>query len=169
MTDQQIADAKGGSIFHIPTALGAIVPTYNVPEAGSTQLNFTPDDLVGIYLGDIGTWSDPRLVADNPVLANVDQPIVVVHRSDGSGTTFGFTDYLSAVSSDWKSAVGKGTSVNWPVGLAISSTPVCKASLPRRQALLLPCRPICASASSTRLVRMRIRFQRLRGFWPTAT
>jgi phosphate transport system substrate-binding protein len=123
MTDEQLQAAKGGQLFHIPTALGAIVPTYNVPEATSVQLNFTPDSLSAIYLGDIQSWNDPRLVADNPVLANVDQPIVVVHRSDGSGTTFGFTDYLSSVSSDWLSMVGKGTSVNWPVGLGASGNP----------------------------------------------
>jgi phosphate transport system substrate-binding protein len=111
--------AKGGQIFHIPTALGAIVPTYNVPEA-TTQLNFTGDTLAGIYLGTISTWNDPMLVADNPELASVNQPIVVVHRSDGSGTTFGWTDYLSSVSADWKSQVGKDTSVNWPVGLGAS-------------------------------------------------
>jgi phosphate transport system substrate-binding protein len=120
MTDDQLKAAKGGSIFHIPTALGAIVPTYNVPEVASAPLNFTPDDLAGIFLGDIQMWNDPRLVGDNPVLANVDQPIVVVHRSDGSGTTFGWTDYLSAVSPDWNTRVGKGTSVDWPVGLGAS-------------------------------------------------
>jgi phosphate transport system substrate-binding protein len=119
MTDEQLAAARGGQLFHIPTALGAIVPTYNVPEA-TTQINFTGDTLAGIYLGDIQTWNDPRLVADNPFLSGVDQPIVVVHRSDGSGTTFGFTDYLSKVSADWQSKVGKSTSVNWPVGLGAS-------------------------------------------------
>jgi phosphate transport system substrate-binding protein len=119
MTDDQLK-AAAGPIFHIPTALGAIVPTYNLPEAGSTQLNFTPDAIAGIFLGDIQMWNDPMLVADNPVLAGVNQPIVVVHRSDGSGTTYGFTDYLSKVSPDWQTKVGKGTSVNWPVGLGAS-------------------------------------------------
>src|SRR5579859_1523512 len=119
MTDAQLAGAKGGQILHIPTALGAIVPTYNVPEA-TTQLNFTGDTISGIYLGTISMWNEPLLVADNPVLANVAQPIVVVHRSDGSGTTYSFTDYLSSVSADWKSQVGKDTSVNWPVGLGAS-------------------------------------------------
>jgi len=119
MSDTQLQAAKGGQILHIPTALGAIVPTYNVPEA-TTQLNFTGDTLSGIYLGNIQTWNDPLLVADNPILANVDQAIVVVHRSDGSGTTFGFTDYLTSVSPDWKAQVGKDTSVNWPVGLGAS-------------------------------------------------
>jgi phosphate transport system substrate-binding protein len=119
MTDEQLQAARGGQILHIPTALGAIVPTYNVPEA-TTQINFTGETLSGIYLGDIQTWNDPRLVADNPFLADIDQPIVVVHRSDGSGTTYGFTDYLSKVSPDWQSRVGKSTSVNWPVGLGAS-------------------------------------------------
>jgi phosphate transport system substrate-binding protein len=123
MTDAQIAAAKGGPIFHIPTALGAIVPTYNVPDVGSTQLNFTGDTLAGIFLGDIQKWNDPQLVADNPILAGVNQDIVVVHRSDGSGTTFGFTDYLSSISPDWQANVGKGTSVNWPVGLGASGNP----------------------------------------------
>src|SRR6266851_1569807 len=123
MTPEQMQTAKGGALFHIPSALGAIVPTSNVPEARDVQLNFTPDSLSGIFLGDIQTWNDPRLVADNPVLAKLDQPIVVVHRSDGSGTTFGFTDYLSSVSPDWQAQVGKGTSVNWPVGLGASGNP----------------------------------------------
>jgi phosphate transport system substrate-binding protein len=119
MTDAQLQAAKGGPIFHIPTALGAIVPTYNVPEA-TDQLKFTGATLAGIFLGDIQMWNDPALVADNPKLAGVNQSIVVVHRSDGSGTTFGFTDYLSRVSSDWQTRVGKDTSVNWPVGLGAS-------------------------------------------------
>lgn len=118
MTDAQLQAAKG-PIFHIPTALGAIVPTYNVPEA-TDQLNFTGDTLAGIFLGTISTWSDPQLVADNPVLSSVDQPITVVHRSDGSGTTYGWTDYLSSVSPDWQAQVGKETSVNWPVGIGAS-------------------------------------------------
>jgi phosphate transport system substrate-binding protein len=122
MTDAQLQAAKGGPIFHIPTALGAIVPTYNVPEA-TDQLKFTGATLAGIYLGDITMWSDPALVADNPQLAGVNQEIVVVHRSDGSGTTFGFTDYLSSVSPDWQARVGKDTSVNWPVGLGASGNP----------------------------------------------
>jgi phosphate transport system substrate-binding protein len=104
MTDDQLQAAKGGSIFHIPTALGAIVATYNIPEASSTQLNFTPDDLAGIFLGDIQMWNDPMLVSDNPVLASIN-------------------DYLSKVSPDWQSRVGKGTSVNWPVGLGANGNP----------------------------------------------
>jgi phosphate transport system substrate-binding protein len=116
MTDEQTKAAKGGDVFHIPTALGAIVPTYNIPEV-KTRLKFTGQNLAGIFLGDISKWNDPKLVADNPDLAQVDKEIVVVHRSDGSGTTFGWTDYLSTISPDWSSKVGKATSVNWPTGL----------------------------------------------------
>ena len=122
MTDDQLAAAKGGPILHIPTALGAIVPTYNIPGVNA-KLKFTGDTLAGIYLGDIQKWNDPKLVADNPDLANVSEDIVVVHRSDGSGTTFGWTDYLSAVSPTWSQKVGKATSVDWPVGLGGSGNP----------------------------------------------
>jgi len=122
MTDEQLAAAKGGPIFHIPTALGAIVMTYNIPN-NKTKLKFTGATIAGIFLGDISKWNDPKLVADNPDLAHVNQDIVVVHRSDGSGTSFGFTDYLSTVSPDWQSKVGKGTSVSWPVGLGGSGNP----------------------------------------------
>jgi phosphate transport system substrate-binding protein len=122
MTDEQLAAAKGGPIFHIPTALGAIVMTYNIPN-NKTKLKFTGATIAGIFLGDISKWNDPKLVADNPDLAQVNQDIVVVHRSDGSGTSFGFTDYLSTVSPDWQSKVGKGTSVSWPVGLGGSGNP----------------------------------------------
>ena len=116
MTDDQMQAARGGPILHIPTALGAIVPTYNLPEAKS-KLKFTGDSIAGVFFGDITKWNDPKLVADNPDLAQVNQDIILVHRSDGSGTTFGFTDYLSKVSPDWKSKVGTATSVNWPVGI----------------------------------------------------
>jgi phosphate transport system substrate-binding protein len=115
MTDDQLKAAKG-DVLHIPMTLGAVVMTYNVPEA-KTALKFTGDTIAGIYLGDIKKWNDPKLVADNPALANVNQDIIVVHRSDGSGTTYAFTDYLSNVSSIWKSKIGTGTSVNWPTGL----------------------------------------------------
>jgi phosphate transport system substrate-binding protein len=116
MTDDQLKAAKGGDVYHIPTALGAIVATYNIPNVNA-KLKFTGTTLAGIFLGDISKWNDPKLVADNPDLAQVNQDIVVVHRSDGSGTTFGWTDYLSTVSPDWQSKVGKATSVNWPTGL----------------------------------------------------
>ncbi len=116
MTDEQLAGAKGGELYHIPTALGAIVPTYNLPTVKS-KLKFTGETLEGIFLGTIQKWNDPKLLADNPDLANLNEDIVVVHRSDGSGTTFGFTDYLSTVSPEWQQKVGKATSVNWPTGL----------------------------------------------------
>lgn len=122
MTDEQLTAAKGGPIFHIPTALGAIVLSYNIPNV-KTKLKFTGATIAGIFLGDISKWNDPKLVADNPDLAQVNEDIVTVHRSDGSGTTFGFTDYLSTVSPDWNSKVGKATSVNWPVGLGGSGNP----------------------------------------------
>ena len=115
MSDAQLKAAKG-EVLHIPMTLGAVVLTYNVPEA-KTPLKFTGDTIAGIYLGDIKKWNDPKIVADNPALANVNQDIVVVHRSDGSGTTYAFTDYLSNVSASWKSKVGNGTAVNWPTGL----------------------------------------------------
>jgi phosphate transport system substrate-binding protein len=116
MTDDQLKGAKGGDVYHIPTALGAIVATYNIPNVNA-KLKFTGATLAGIFLGDINKWNDPKLVADNPDLTQVNQDIVVVHRSDGSGTTFGWTDYLSTVSPDWNTKVGKATSVNWPTGL----------------------------------------------------
>ena len=118
MTDQQLTEAKGGPIYHVPTALGAVVATYNIPEVpASTRLRFTGDTLAGIFLGDIKRWSDPRLKADNPNVTFPDKDIVSVHRSDGSGTTYIFTDYLSAVSSKWKDSIGTSTTVNWPGGL----------------------------------------------------
>ncbi len=115
MTDEQLQAAKS-AVLHIPMTLGAIVLTYNVPEAKS-PIQLTGETIAGIFLGDIKKWNDAKLVADNPDLKNVGKDIVVVHRSDGSGTSFAFTDYLSAVSDAWKSKVGKGTSVNWPTGL----------------------------------------------------
>ena len=115
MTDEQLSQAKG-KILHIPTVLGAVVPAYNVPGV-SGELKFTPEALAGIYLGKISTWNDPAIAKANPGVKLPGDPIVVIHRSDGSGTTFIFTDYLSNVSGDWKSSVGKGTSVKWPVGL----------------------------------------------------
>lgn len=116
MTDEQLQAAKKGQVLHIPMALGAVVPTTNIPGV-TEELKFTPETLAGIFLGEITKWNDPKLVADNPALANVNQNIVTVHRSDGSGTTYIFTDYLSAVSPTWKQKVGTGTSVKWPVGL----------------------------------------------------
>jgi phosphate transport system substrate-binding protein len=119
MTDDQLAAAKGGRILHIPTAMGAVVPTYNLPELAGAKspLRFTPDMLAGIYLGEILKWNDAKLVAENPSLKAIDKYIVVVHRSDGSGTTNIWTSYLSAVSDKWAKQVGAGNSVQWPVGL----------------------------------------------------
>jgi phosphate transport system substrate-binding protein len=115
MTDEQLKQAKT-TILHFPTVLGAVVPAYNI--AGVTQdLNFTPEALAGIFLGKITKWSDPELKKANPGINLPDQNIVVIHRSDGSGTTYVWVDYLSKVSPEWKSKVGVNTSVNWPVGL----------------------------------------------------
>ena len=115
MTDEQLAQAKT-KILHIPTVLGAVVPAYNVPGV-ATELKFTPEALAGIFLGKITTWNDPAIAKANPGVNLPSQPIIVIHRSDGSGTTYIFTDYLSKVSSDWQNGPGKGTSVKWPVGL----------------------------------------------------
>jgi phosphate transport system substrate-binding protein len=114
MTDEQLAQSKT-KILHVPTVLGADVPAYNLNVSG--ELKFTPEALAGIFLGKITTWSDPALAKANPGLKLPGDPIIVIHRSDGSGTTFIWTDYLSKVSPDWKSQVGTGTSVKWPVGL----------------------------------------------------
>jgi phosphate transport system substrate-binding protein len=116
MTDELIKafqDKRGTGILHFPTVLGAAVPTYNVPGVTGT-LNFTPEALAGIYLGKITKWNDPALTSANKGVNLPANDIVVVHRSDGSGTTFIWTDYLSKVSSEWKN---KGASISWPVGL----------------------------------------------------
>ena len=114
MSDENLAKAPG-KILHIPTVAGAIVITYNLP--GNPALKFDGDTIAGIYLGQIKKWNDPKLTGLNPGVKLPDQDIVVVHRSDGSGTTFIFTDYLSKVSSEWKSKAGTNTSVNWPTGI----------------------------------------------------
>jgi len=119
MTDAQLADARthlGTEIIHFPTALGADVPIYNIPGI-SAELNFTPDALAGIFLGKITKWNDPEIQKVNPSVKLPGNDIVVIHRSDGSGTTYVWVDYLSKVSPEWKSKVGVNTSVNWPVGL----------------------------------------------------
>lgn len=119
MTDEQIADFKtkrGAAILHFPTVLGADVPVYNVPGV-ATGLKFTGEALAGIYLGKITKWNDPAITAANPGVKLPASDIVVVHRSDGSGTTYIWVDFLSKVSPEWQSKVGKATSVNWPVGL----------------------------------------------------
>jgi phosphate transport system substrate-binding protein len=119
MNDEQIkafTDKHGFGVLHFPTVLGAAVPTYNVPGVTST-LNFTPEALAGIFLGKITKWNDPAIADANKGVKLPADDIVVVHRSDGSGTTYIWSDYLSKVSDEWKSKVGKGSSINWPVGL----------------------------------------------------
>jgi phosphate transport system substrate-binding protein len=103
-------------ILQFPTVLGAVVPTYNIPGV-SAVLNFTPQALADIYLGKVTKWNDPEITGPNPGVKLPATDILVIHRSDGSGTTFVWTDYLSKISSEWKSRVGSNTSVNWPVGL----------------------------------------------------
>jgi phosphate transport system substrate-binding protein len=115
MTDQQLADAKQ-KIYHLPTVLGAVVPAYNVPGV-SGEIKFSGPVLADIFLGKIANWNDKAIAKLNPGASFPDRPIVIVHRSDGSGTSYIFTDYLSKVSSDWATGPGKGTSVKWPVGL----------------------------------------------------
>ena len=114
MSDDNLAKAPG-KILHIPTVAGADVVTYNLP--GNPSLKLDADTIVGIFLGNIKKWNDAKITATNPGVTLPDQEIVVVHRSDGSGTTYIFTDYLSKVSPDWKQKVGTNTSVNWPTGI----------------------------------------------------
>ena len=115
MTDEQLKEAKT-KILHIPTVMGAVVPAYNVPGV-SADIKFTPEALSGIFLGKIQMWNDAAITSANPGVKFPDQSIIVIYRSDGSGTTFIFTDYLSKISKDWATTVGKGTSVKWPGGL----------------------------------------------------
>jgi len=114
MSDENLTKAPG-KLLHIPTVAGAVVMVSNLP--GNPSLKLDGDTIAGIYLGQIKKWNDPKLTALNPGAKLPDQDIVVVHRSDGSGTTFIFTDYLSKISPEWKSKVGNNTSVNWPVGI----------------------------------------------------
>lgn len=115
MSDEEVA-AVGGNVLHIPTVLGGVVPTYNLP-AITIPVRFSQDVIADIYLGTITRWNDVRLRAINPGNPLPDLPIVVVHRSDGSGTTYIWTEYLATVSPDWASRVGQGRAVNWPVGI----------------------------------------------------
>lgn len=108
--------------LHIPIVIGAVVPTYNLP--GITNLRFSPEILAGIYLGAIRNWNDPRIAAANPGVRLPNQAITVVYRSDSSGTTSIWTDYLSKISTDWRTRVGSGTTVRWPVGVGRPATPV---------------------------------------------
>ena len=115
MTDDQLKEAKF-KILHFPTVLGAVIPIYNISGV-SGELNFTQKALAGIYLGTITKWNDPEIAKANSGVNLPAADIVVVHRADGSGTSYIFTDFLSKASDDWKNKVGKGTSVQWPVGL----------------------------------------------------
>jgi phosphate transport system substrate-binding protein len=119
MNDKQLMDfqeKRGNAVLHFPTVMGAVVPVYNI-NGVTAQLNFTGEALAGIFLGTITKWNDPAIAKANPGVNLPGADIVVVHRSDGSGTSFIFVDYLSKVSKDWETKVGRGTSVNWPVGL----------------------------------------------------
>jgi phosphate transport system substrate-binding protein len=115
MNDQQISESKIKTM-HIPTVLGAVVPVYNL-RGVNQELNFSGDVIADIYLGRITKWNDPRIAKDNPGVNLPNASILPVYRSDGSGTTYIFTDYLSKVSQDWQSHVGKSTSVKWPTGI----------------------------------------------------
>ena len=119
MTDEELAAAPDA--LHIPTVLGAVTVIYNLE--GADSLQFSGETLAGIFLGKITTWDDAAIAADNPDVTLPDVPITVVHRSDGSGTTAIFTDYLSKVSSEWSGAVGSGTAVEWPVGIGGEKNP----------------------------------------------
>jgi phosphate transport system substrate-binding protein len=116
MSDDEMAKAKGGAVQHIPTVLGAVCITYNLPEV-TQPLNLSGDLIADIFLGKVTKWNDGRIGALNKGVALPNRDIVVVHRSDGSGTSYIFTDYLSAVSSAWKTSPGKGKDVSWPTGL----------------------------------------------------
>jgi phosphate transport system substrate-binding protein len=116
MTDEQIAAIKG-NVLHVPTVLGAVVATYNLPSIGNPELNFDGRLLADIFLGRVTRWNDARIAALNPGIDLPADRIIVVHRSDGSGTTYVFVDYLSKISPEWKKRVGTATSVNWPLGL----------------------------------------------------
>jgi phosphate transport system substrate-binding protein len=115
MSDEQLAESKT-KVLHFPTVLGAVVPVYNIPGV-SSELKFTPEALAGIFLGTITKWNDPAIADQNPGVKLPADDIIVIHRSDGSGTTYIWADYLSKISNDWKTKVGKGSSINWPVGL----------------------------------------------------
>ena len=119
MTDEQLKtyqDKHGSGILHFPTVLGAVVPTYNIPGVDAV-LNFTPEALAGIFLGKLTKWNDPLITGPNKGVKLPADDIVVIHRAESSGTTYVWTDYLSKVSEEWKTKVGKSTAVNWPAGL----------------------------------------------------
>ena len=116
MNDAQIS-AVGGNVLHVPTVLGAVVVTYNLPELGDKALRFDGATLADLFLGRITKWNDSRIAALNPGAKLPEKDVIVVHRSDGSGTSFIFTDFLAKVSPTWKEKVGSATSVEWPIGL----------------------------------------------------
>ena len=119
MNDEQLKayqDKHGSGILHFPTVMGAVVPTYNIPGVDAA-LNFTPEALAGIFLGKVTKWNDPVIAGANKGVKLPAEGIVVVHRAEASGTSYCWTDYLSKVSDEWKTKVGKGAAVNWPVGL----------------------------------------------------
>jgi phosphate transport system substrate-binding protein len=120
MSEKDLAEASA-PVLHIPTCAGSVVITYNLP--GNAQLRFTPDVIADIFLGRINKWNDQRILAINPGVKLPDMNITVVHRSDGSGTTNIFSDYLSKVSPEWKEKVGAGTSLSWPTGLGGKGNP----------------------------------------------
>ncbi len=116
MSDQELSNAKGGAVLHFPTVMGAVVMIYNVPGV-NRPLNLSGDVIADIYSGKITKWNDARIVAQNRGVTLPNSDVLVVHRSDGSGTTYIFTDYLTSVSPSWASSLGKGKEVKWPVGL----------------------------------------------------
>lgn len=116
MSNDQMS-AVQGAVLHLPTVMGAVVLTYNLPSVGDTKLKFDGATIADIFLGRITKWNDKRIAALNPGVTLPSIDLIVVHRSDGSGTSYIFTDYLSKVSSTWKDQVGKATAVNWPIGL----------------------------------------------------
>src|SRR5207253_2632808 len=116
MTDAELAAAKGGAVLHVPTGMGAVVLTYNLPEV-TKELRVSRAVIAGIFMGKITKWNDPQIAQLNPKAKLPATDIVVVHRSDGSGTTFIWTSYLAAVSPEWAKQVGAGKDVKWPVGL----------------------------------------------------
>jgi phosphate transport system substrate-binding protein len=116
MTDAELASARGGAVLHVPTTLGAVAVTYNVPGAPA-GLRLTPEVIAAMFTGTLRSWDDPRIRQLNPGVALPHRGVIVVHRSDGSGTTYIFTDFLSSALASWRRAIGTGKSVSWPVGL----------------------------------------------------
>jgi phosphate transport system substrate-binding protein len=120
LNDEKLVDMPG-EVLHVPTCLGAVVAAYNLP--GKPELKFTPELMEGIFMGTIDNWNDDRIAAVNPAIELPNKEITVVYRSDGSGTTFIFSDYMSKVSSNWKEQIGTGKSLKWPVGIGAKGNP----------------------------------------------